>query len=106
MIRPAVAATLRGWGYDVVSVHELGLGNRRVPDEAILEFAANSGRAVLTFNVREYLPLDDAWRVVGREHAGIICSGEISAVGELARRLVAYLDSIEPAIQWNTVVWL
>lgn len=67
---PTVEA-LRRLGHDVLTAYEAGQANQRIKDDAVLEFATESGRAVLTLNRREFVGLH------GRSpgHAGIIvCS--------------------------------
>ncbi len=67
---PTVEA-LRRFGHDVLTTHEAGQANQRIRDDAVLEFATESGRAVLTLNRRDFVSLH------GRSpgHAGIVvCS--------------------------------
>jgi hypothetical protein len=62
---------LRRLGHDVQTAFEAGQANRRIPDEGVLEFATQSGRAVLTLNRWEFVALHA--RAPG--HAGIVvCS--------------------------------
>jgi hypothetical protein len=48
---PTVEA-LRRFGHDVLTTHEAGQANQRIRDDAVLAFATESGRAVLTLNRR------------------------------------------------------
>jgi hypothetical protein len=41
---------LRGLGHDVLTALDAGQANQRIPDEAVLQFATQAGRAVLTLN--------------------------------------------------------
>ena len=67
---PTVEA-LRRLDHDVLTAYEAGQANQRIKDDAILEFATESGRAVLTLNRRDFVGLHG--RFPG--HAGIIvCS--------------------------------
>lgn len=43
-----------------------------LPDERILAQAAAEGRALVTANIRDFVPLDALHRAVGRPHAGIV----------------------------------
>jgi hypothetical protein len=67
---PTVEA-LRRLGHDVLTAFEAGQANQRIKDDAVLEFATQSSRAVLTLNRWEFVGLHA--RFPG--HAGIIvCS--------------------------------
>lgn len=97
-----VAQGLRQRGIDAVSVHEIGRGNRRLPDEEQLIYAAKDGRVLVTYNRSDYQVPDAAWRVRGETHAGILWCAEKtiarSAIGELVRGLEAVAsqnDSLE-----------
>jgi hypothetical protein len=63
--------SLRQLGHDVLTALEAGQANQRVPDESVLAFAAQAGRALLTLN---------RWQFIGLHarlprHAGIVvCS--------------------------------
>jgi len=50
-----VVDALRRRGHDVLTALEAGQANQRVPDDAVLECATRSGRAVLTLNGREFI---------------------------------------------------
>lgn len=79
--RPVVDA-LRLLGHDVMTVLEAGHANRRVPDEAVLEFASRLHRIVLTINARDFRRLHRQ----RADHAGIIvCSMDRDFVGQAAR---------------------
>lgn len=106
MINVVVATELRRQGYDAVSCKETGRANRAIEDEVQLQFATHQQRAVLTFNFNDFLRLDAAWRLAGREHAGIILSPEIKNIGVLIRAVRQHLDSVDPATQHNLVLWL
>ena len=101
-----LAAELRGRGYDAESCVEVGRHNRRIPDEDQLAYAAHAGRAILTFNSRDYVPLAGAWAGIGKRHSGIIVSPQIADFGDLLRRVMRHLDHVDPATQADTVLWL
>lgn len=91
-----VAAGLRARDVDAVSVHEIDRANRRIPDEEQLAFAAEQGRVLVTYNRADYQTLDAAWRIEGRQHAGILWCSERTlprrAIGDLIRALVAMAE--------------
>jgi predicted nuclease of predicted toxin-antitoxin system len=43
-----VTQLLRDRGHDVLTVQEAGQDNQRIPDDQVLQFATDQGRAVLT----------------------------------------------------------
>lgn len=64
-----IVEELRKLGHDVLTAREAGNAGRGVPDDEVLEFASNAGRAVITHNRRHFfrLHIEKAAR-----HAGII----------------------------------
>lgn len=59
---------LRHFGYDVLTSHEAGNANQRIPDEQVLTTATEQGRCVATFNRDDFLALHRR----GIPHAGIV----------------------------------
>jgi hypothetical protein len=106
MIDPALALALRERGYDVQSCHELGQANRSLSDATQLHFATEQGRAILTFNVGDFVTLDLEWKAAGRDHADILASSRVTDLGELLRRVQHHLDDVLPNTQLNTLLWL
>lgn len=92
-ISPRVADGLRRAAIDAASVHELGRGNLGIADAEQLAFAAASGRVLVTYNRADFQALDEAWRLRGQSHCGILWCSERSiprrAIGELVRALAA-----------------
>jgi len=41
-----------------------------LPDEQILARAASTGRALVTANIKDFVPLDGRYRAASQEHAG------------------------------------
>jgi uncharacterized protein with PIN domain len=98
-----LARSLRGRGFDVVSAHEAGL--RGVSDAEQLAFAAQQGRAILTFNVRDFVALHQRFVDAGDAHAGIVVSTQI-ALPELMRRMVRLLNDLRGTDLHNRLEWL
>lgn len=71
MIGPRVAAALRDRGHDVESVVEQ-IDLRGLPDEVIIEHAADSKRVLVTRNVADFARLHQRWLADGRRHAGVL----------------------------------
>ena len=88
--RPVVIE-LRRLGHDAVELADLGLAHLGTLDDAVLEAASALGRAVLTFDRRDYVRLHRA----SPEHAGIVtCTYDPNFVS-LAGRIHAALSSID-----------
>jgi len=87
-----LAVDLRDRGYDVVRTEEVGRDT--APDEEQLAFATAENRAVLTFNIRDFAPLHEAWQAAGRTHAGVIVSQQLGRrdYGLLLQRMLRLLN--------------
>ena len=98
-----LADILRERGFDVESV--ITSGTVRLSDEEQLAQATARGRAILTYNQRDFLLLARQWHDAGREHAGIILSRQFSnrETGELLRQVCNLLDAVSAEEMWNTV---
>jgi hypothetical protein len=101
-----LAVALRRRGYDVLSYLEAGRCNQNISDAEQFAFATEQGRTILTFNVRDYVPLDRQWKATGRLHAGIIVSARIDAAGELIRRVELHILTYDAATHYNQLLWL
>ena len=98
-----LAKLLREQGFDVIHVNEVDLD--ATPDEKIMEYAADKHRAVVTFNVRDYVPLAIQYYEDGKEHYGVVVSKELSQ-GELQRRVTNLLQNVTAGDLMNTVRYL
>ena len=63
-----VVEALRELGHDAITVSETGKAEQSWPDEAVLEFAAQDDRALLTLNRKHFIRLHHQ----GVEHTGIV----------------------------------
>ncbi|WP_322769769.1 DUF5615 family PIN-like protein [Frankia sp. Cr1] len=71
MLGERIAAQLVGRGHDVLSVvSDFSLIS--LPDDQVLAEAARQGRALVTLNIKDFLPLDAQYRAGGRSHAGLV----------------------------------
>jgi len=61
---------------------------------AALAFATAENRTILTFNIRDFSPLHEAWQTAGRSHAGIIVSQQLGSreYGLLLQRMLRLLN--------------
>ena len=90
-------------GYDVVHINNTE--HRGIDDEPLLALAADEGRAVLTYNIRHFVPLVRLWYEAGREHAGVILSVQLPP-GELLKRIERLLVTLSAEEMNNTARWL
>jgi len=71
MFSEAIAQQLRAKGHDVRAVvADPSLAS--LPDDQILARAAATGRALVTANIKDFMPLDAQYRAAGQAHAGLI----------------------------------
>jgi hypothetical protein len=71
MLSAGIAEQLRGKGHDVLAV-VADPALTALPDDQILAHAACSGRALVTANIKDFMPLDARYRASGQEHAGLV----------------------------------
>ncbi len=93
-IMARLARDLRGHGFDVLTTEQAGFDT--AADEQQLAFATGEGRAILTFNIRDFAPLHEQWLKAGRSHAGIIVSRQLGSrqYGMLLQRMLRLLDHL------------
>lgn len=78
-----VVAELRALGHDAITAHEAGQANQKIPDAAVLAYAIQLGRAVLTHNRRHFIKLHKTTP----NHAGIIVCTVDKNASALAQRI-------------------
>ena len=84
---------LRVRGIDVLTAVEAGMGGH--VDSEHLEFAANQGPVLCTFNIRDFSALHAHYLVEGRRHAGILLVHQQRyAIGEYVRRMLRLASSL------------
>jgi hypothetical protein len=104
MFSDAIAQQLRAKGYDVVSVvaHPALVG---LPDDQILAYATTEGRALVTANIKDFMPLDSRYRAAGQAHHGLILvstktftqdRGFTTAVTSALEALLSGTDKVQP----------
>jgi predicted nuclease of predicted toxin-antitoxin system len=92
MYPSSVARELRARGHDVVSVHDEP--GRGTPDDDVLDYACEEGRAVVTENVRDYRPLADARIAAGGSHRGLVLTTEKRWPRSNVGALIAAFDQL------------
>lgn len=105
-VSPRLAQALASAGVDALSCEAAGRASRRISDQDPLLFAAESGRAILTFDYVDYLLLDAKWKQLGRVHAGIIVSHQVNELRMLQQRVRRHLDVHSRTEQHNALRWL
>jgi hypothetical protein len=78
-----VARQLRKLGHDVLTAGDVGISNRRIPDEIVLEFASCLDWAVLILNRADFVDLHDR----GIAHGGIVVCESNSDFDALTMRV-------------------
>src|ERR1700744_6422082 len=104
MFSDAIAQQLRTKGYDVVSVVAqpalVGL-----PDDQILAYATAEGPALVTANIKDFMPLDSRCRAAGQAHPGLILvstktfpqdRGFTTAITAALEALLSGTDKVQP----------
>jgi predicted nuclease of predicted toxin-antitoxin system len=71
MLSDRIAQQLRAKGYDVISV-VADPAMAGLADEQVLAYATTQGRALVTANIKDFVPLDGRYRAAGQPHAGLI----------------------------------
>lgn len=87
----SLAKTLKQKGIDVLTTQEAG--KKRLSDSEQLEFAVNTKRAILTHNKRDFTLLHKDYMLKGKEHYGIVLSGQ-RPIGEMLRGLSRLIFSL------------
>lgn len=79
------------------------MGNREAADRAQLDFAVAHRRALVTFNVADFV--GEARAFTRGDHCGIVVSDQLR-VGEVVRRLTKVLGRYSASDMINRFVWL
>lgn len=106
-----IAEQLRAAGHDAQTVSERRL--KGLEDEPLLSLCQHEARALMTNNVRDFVPLARAWSASGRDHAGVLLTSNASlprhkgTIGRYVVILAALMDAhpAERALA-NQVRWL
>jgi hypothetical protein len=71
MLSGNIADELRSKGHDVLAV-VADSALLALPDDQILAHATATGRALVTANIKDFMPLDAQYRAAGQTPAGLI----------------------------------
>jgi len=102
-VDPLLAHVLRERRIDCLSTKDArNLGHS---DAQQLAFATSQGRAILTFNVKDFVRLAKDSAAPGGHHAGIIVSDHLP-FRELLRRVLVLFQRHEQTDLADTLLWL
>lgn len=106
---PAIAEQLRTRGHDAVAVQDV-TGLAGLSDSALLTWAHERERAIVTENVIDFLQLHADCLRSGERHSGIILASNAaypgaraSTLGALVNaldRLLAHVDRLDTDVRW------
>lgn len=102
-LSPRLAQQLRAYGFDVTSTLEMKMVE--ADDDEQLAYAASSGRAIVTFNHKDFALRHDHYLAEGKDHWGIILSTEES-MDVMRRRLLKLLNTVSSDELKNQMRWL
>jgi len=102
-IDPLLAKVLRDRGVDCLSTQQAG--NCGLSDTDQLAFATSQGRAIVTFNIKDFIQLSHEYAASGLHHEGIILSNHI-LFRELLRRMLSFLRDYPDEPLMDRVLWL
>ena len=97
MLSGAIAEQLRAKGHDAVAVAD-DPALISLPDDQILAHATTAGRALVTANIKDFMPLDAQYRAAGQAHAGLVListktfAQDRSFTAAITSALIAVLD--------------
>lgn len=87
-IQAGLAEALRRRGLDAVHLQELK--RKGLADAAVLTLAAEQGRCLVSYNIRDFVLLHNAYAAEGRPHPGILLGAQ-RPMSALLRALLHYL---------------
>ena len=83
-----VVEALRVLGHDVLTTRDAGKANEGIPDDEVLKFAVENGRAVITHNRQDFIRLHRQQP----DHEGIIVCTDNPDFESLAAKVHAQLE--------------
>lgn len=111
MYSPAIAEQLRARGHDAIAVQDVA-GLAGLSDNALLSWAHDHERAIITENVVDFLTLHADCLQTGGRHSGIILASNaayprarastLGAVVVALDRLLTQVDRLDTDVRWLT----
>ncbi len=102
-VDPFLAQILRSRGVDCLSTQDASNLGHTNPDQ--LTFAIDNERAILTFNVKDFVQLASTYTGSGQQHSGIIVSDHLP-FRELLRRTLILLQHHVHDDLTDKILWL
>jgi Domain of unknown function (DUF5615) len=99
----ALAPQLRTRGIEAHNVYDLQ--QQGWPDAALLQSSAESGRVLVTHNIRDFMALHHAYLAERRVHAGVVVT-PVRPIGTLLARLVMLHEHTTADDMRNTLRFL
>ncbi len=99
----SISRALRDRGYDVISTPESQ--NLGLSDGEQLRYAISRHRAMITFNVGDFVQLHTEYLHANIEHCGIIVSKRLP-IGEVVKRMLNLLNSLTADEMRNRLEYL
>lgn len=87
-----LAIALRERDHDVVAAIEVGWHD--LEDPALFERCVEDGRALLTNNARDFVPIVREWAAEGRPHLGLLLTDD-SSWPRAMERVGRYIDALD-----------
>ena len=103
---PLLAKTLRQRVFDVISAVEVG--NESIDDWSQFEHAIEQKRALLTFNIKDFIPIAEQLYAQNREFPGLVVSPQIKGdqFAYLLRLVLNLLNQVDASEMHNTIRYL
>jgi uncharacterized protein with PIN domain len=98
-----IARALRGYGYDVISSHEVEMNAE--PDDTQLAFAVEQQRAVVTNNFRDFVELHHQYAAQQQDHYGVVLTTKIP-LSLMIHRLRQFFQCVSADELINQIRWL
>jgi hypothetical protein len=112
MYPQAIAERLRAGGYDVEAITERS-ELRNLNDDLLFEFAQQEQRAIVTENIRDFVPIAKCYGLRSKAHSGLIFvdpgkypRGAPRTTGRLVRGLERFLSQPRSSRPTSLVHWL
>ncbi len=90
-VEASIAATLRENGFDIENAKDINQTGRDWSDRAQLEYAAQAGRVLVSYNRRDFRREHRKFQHEGPSHSGILLLTHSRSAVDNADALIAYL---------------
>lgn len=102
-VHPELAVILRKYGYDAIATQETD--NCGKSDIEQMDFAASQQRVIVTFNIKDFVPLNNTFYSEDHYHSGIIVSSQIN-LKTMLKRLLKLLNNKSKQDMENSIEFL